>query len=201
MQNVRRTITRITAFLMCTILVFSLAACKSTEYKRNTVGKHHVEIEVENFGVIKVELDGDAAPITVQNFLDLANAGYFNGSTFHRIIYGFMIQGGRQPATWTGEPAKNIVGEFTSNGQSNPIKHNRGTISMARSDNKNSASSEFFIMQQDGYTHLDGQYAAFGQVTEGMDVVDKIAETPVIDDNGTVLPEDQPVIKEVRVID
>lgn len=205
MNQTKHSLTKLLALALTLTMLFSLTACESKKYSKATqaapIGKHHVEIEVENYGVIKVELDGDAAPITVQNFLDLANAGYFNGSTFHRIIKGFVAQGGRAPANWTGEQARSIIGEFTANSQTNSLKHKRGTISMARQQyDYNSASSEFFICHQD-CPSLDGQYAAFGQVTEGMDVVDKMVEVPVTDDNGTVPAEYQPVIKEVRVID
>ncbi len=186
--------------VMFSLLLFTCAGCSSKKYTKNMYGKHHVEIEVENYGVIKLELDADNAPVTVQNFLDLANAGFYNGSPFHRIIKGFVVQGGQAPEGWTGVQPHNILGEFTANGQNNPIKHKRGTISMARvSGMNNSASSEFFICHQDA-SNLDGQYAAFGTVTEGMDVVDKLAEIPS-GENGAVEKENQVKIKEVRVID
>ncbi len=165
-------------------------------------GKHHVEIEVENYGTISMELDADVAPITVTNFIDLAESGFYDGLTFHRIIDGFMIQGGDPEGTGMGGSDHNITGEFAANGIPNNISHIRGTVSMARAGNDyNSASSQFFIVQTDS-TFLDDQYAAFGYVTEGMDIVDQICiDTPVQDDNGTVLASDQPVITEVRVID
>ena len=125
-------------------------------------------MEIEDFGTIKIELDEQAAPITVQNFLELVEDGFYDGLTFHRIIKGFMIQGGCPNNTGTGGSGHTIVGEFASNGIQNPIKHVRGVISMARAMDKNSASSQFFIMHEDA-PHL------FGKVTEGMDVVDKIA--------------------------
>ncbi|MBP5294943.1 MAG: peptidylprolyl isomerase [Lachnospiraceae bacterium] len=182
------------------ILVFALPSCSSTRYEKKQIGIHHVEIEVEGYGTIKLELDGNTAPVTVQNFMDLARSGFYNGSTFHRIIKDFMVQGGRAPAGWTGEMPKSIVGEFSANGRANPIKHTRGTISMARTaNNMNSASSEFFIMHQDN-SGLDGQYAAFGHVTEGIEIIDQLAAVPS-GDNGAVNAEDQPVIKEIRVID
>jgi len=131
-------------------------------------------MEVENFGTIKIELDEEAAPITVQNFLELVEDGFYDGLTFHRIIKGFMIQGGCPNNTGTGGSGHTIVGEFSSNGIPNPLKHVRGVISMARAMDKNSASSQFFIMHEDA-PHLDGEYAAFGKVAEGLDVVDKIA--------------------------
>lgn len=125
---------------------------------------------------IRIELDPEAAPITVENFIKLAEQGFYNGLIFHRVIKGFMIQGGCPEGTGTGGPGYQIKGEFSANQVPNPIKHTRGVISMARSMNPNSAGSQFFIMHQDS-THLDGQYAAFGRVIEGMDVVDRIANT------------------------
>ena len=136
-----------------------------------------VIIEMENGGIIKLALDASAAPNTVKNFLSLAGKGYYDGLTFHRIIPGFMIQGGCSDGTGMGGPGYSIKGEFAANGVKNPLKHKRGVISMARAMNPNSAGSQFFIMHQDA-PHLDGQYAAFGQVTEGMDVVDAIAAVP-----------------------
>ena len=136
-----------------------------------------VIIEMENGGIIKLALDASAAPNTVKNFLSLAGKGSYDGLTFHRIIPGFMIQGGCPDGTGMGGPGYSIKGEFAANGVKNPLKHKRGVISMARAMNPNSAGSQFFIMHQDA-PHLDGQYAAFGQVTEGMDVVDAIAAVP-----------------------
>lgn len=167
----------------------------------NLTGKHHVEIEIENYGTIKLELDADAAPITVTNFIDLANSGFYDGLTFHRIINGFMMQGGDSTGKKSEQP-NDIKGEFANNGIENSIKHTRGTISMARiSGMPDSASSQFFIMHQDS-DFLDGDYAAFGHVTEGIEIVDKICtEAPVTDNNGSVPEESQPVIKTVKVID
>ena len=136
-----------------------------------------VRITMADGGIIEIELNEAAAPITCENFKKLVSAGFYNGLTFHRIIPGFMIQGGCPYGTGTGGPGWNIKGEFASNGVPNPIKHTRGVISMARSMSPNSAGSQFFIMHQNA-PHLDGQYAAFGQVTSGMDVVDKIAAVP-----------------------
>ena len=174
----------------------------STEETKNMLtGKHHVEITVKDKGVIAVELDADTAPITVTNFVELANSGFYNGLTFHRIIEGFMIQGGDPKGNGTGGSDKNIKGEFAANGIKNDISHERGVISMARSSAYDSASSQFFIMHKTS-THLDGQYAAFGHVTSGMDIVDDLAEnTPVSDNNGTVLKANQPVIESIKVID
>lgn len=196
--------------LICTILFITLFAmvggCKDEaesgldiEEGELLSGLHHVEIEVEGYGVIAVELDADAAPITVTNFISLAESGFYDGLTFHRIIQGFMIQGGQ--AT-DGTVVPNITGEFSANGIENPILHVRGVISMARrGDSMDSANSQFFIMHMDA-PHLDGQYAAFGHVTSGMEYVDAIAyNTPVTDNNGSVALDNQPVIAEVRVID
>ena len=136
-----------------------------------------VIITMENGGRIELELDRTAAPNTVKNFLHLANNGFYNGLIFHRVIPGFMIQGGCPEGTGMGGPGYGIKGEFSSNGHKNPLKHARGVISMARAGNPNSAGSQFFIMHKDS-PHLDGQYAAFGKVTSGMEVVDEIAATP-----------------------
>ena len=131
-------------------------------------------IEMENGKQIKLELDEAAAPITVANFKKLVNEGFYNGLIFHRVIEGFMIQGGDPTGTGMGGADERIKGEFAMNGWSNPLKHTRGVISMARSQMPNSASSQFFIMHKDA-PHLDGSYAAFGKVVEGMEVVDAIA--------------------------
>ncbi|MBQ0091909.1 MAG: peptidylprolyl isomerase [Clostridiales bacterium] len=136
----------------------------------------HAAITMEQGGEIKLELYPDLAPITVQNFVDLANKKFYDGLIFHRVISGFMIQGGDPTGTGMGGPGYTIKGEFASNGVKNPISHERGVISMARSQSPNSAGSQFFIMHA-AARYLDGQYAAFGKVIEGMDVVDRIAST------------------------
>ena len=164
-------------------------------------GLHHVTIDVKDYGTISLELDADTAPISVTNFINLAKDGFYDGLTFHRIISGFMIQGGDPKGNGTGDSDQTIKGEFSENGVENDISHVRGTISMARANDPDSASSQFFIVHEDS-TFLDGQYAAFGHVTDGMDVVDAICEnTPVQDNNGTVKADDQPVITSVTVID
>lgn len=164
-------------------------------------GKHHVAITVRDYGTITVELDADAAPITVQNFLDLAGSGFYDGLTFHRIMEGFMIQGGDPEGTGMGGSDKTIKGEFSANGVENPLSHTRGAISMARSSAMDSASSQFFIVQKDS-TFLDGQYACFGYVTNGMEVVDAIAaDAQPTDGNGTIPADQQPVIESVKVLD
>ena len=164
-------------------------------------GKHNVKITVKNYGEIELELDADVAPITVTNFIELANSKFYDGLTFHRIIKGFMIQGGDPEGTGMGGSSKKIKGEFTANGVANSISHVRGVISMARGGySMDSASSQFFIVHQDS-TFLDGQYAAFGHVTSGMEVVDKIAlDAKPTDDNGTIPKEKQPTIEKIEVI-
>ena len=160
---------------------------------------HNVTIEIENYGTITAELYGEVAPITVENFVKLAGEGFYDGLTFHRIIDGFMIQGGDPRGNGTSGSDQNIKGEFKANGVDNPITHQRGVLSMARSSAYDSASSQFFIMHQVS-PWLDGQYAAFGCVLEGMDVVDAIcANTPVTDGNGTVAKANQPKITSIKV--
>lgn len=164
-------------------------------------GTHHAKIKVKDYGTIEVELDADTAPITVQNFAKLANEKFYDNLTFHRIISGFMIQGGDPLGNGTGGSDENIKGEFSSNGVENKISHKRGVISMARAQDPDSASSQFFIMHKDS-TYLDGEYAAFGKVTKGMEIVDKICDdTKVEDSNGTVSSENQPVITSIRMVD
>lgn len=171
------------------------------EMAADPIGIHHAEIEIADYGTIALELDGDTAPVTVQNFMDLAEAGFYDGLTFHRIMDGFMIQGGDPNGDGTGGSENNIVGEFYANGIKNDISHVKGVISMARAQDPDSGSSQFFITVDDA-TFLDGQYAAFGHVTEGQDVADKIAsDANTLDDNGTVAREEQPVITAVRIID
>lgn len=166
-----------------------------------STGKHHAEMIVKDYGTIELELDADIAPITVANFAKLVNEGFYNGLTFHRIISGFMIQGGDPLGNGTGGSKDNIKGEFLANGVNNTISHKRGVISMARSSAYNSASSQFFIVHENS-TFLDGQYAGFGYVTSGMEIVDKICEDiNVEDNNGTVLKENQPVIEKISMID
>ena len=146
----------------------------TAEETAQPIGQHHAQITIKDHGTIDIELDGDAAPISVQNFMDLANDGFYDGLTFHRIITGFMMQGGDPLGNGTGGSENTIKGEFSENGVENKLSHTRGAVSMARSSDPDSASSQFFIMQEDA-PHLDAQYAAFGKVTEGMEIVDKIA--------------------------
>ncbi len=168
------------------------------EFKHDMDKKHYVQMEVKDYGTIKLELDPTYAPITVDNFLCLVEEGFYDGLTFHRIDAGFMIQGGDPSHNGTGGSNVNIKGEFSANGVNNPLSHKRGVISMARSGHPDSASSQFFIVHGDS-TFLDGKYASFGVVVEGMDVVDAIA---AISEDEVVLPyEEQPVITKVTIVE
>lgn len=156
-----------------------LAGCQSQKAADGTAPAAATDaptatISVKNFGDIVVALDPTAAPNTVKNFMSLADEGFYNGLTFHRVISGFMIQGGDPNGDGTGDPGYSIKGEFSANGVENPIKHVKGVISMARAQDPDSAGSQFFIMHADA-DYLDGQYAAFGQVISGLDIVDQIA--------------------------
>ena len=152
---------------------------------------------MENGKIIKLELYPEAAPITVKNFEKLVGEGFYDGLIFHRVISGFMIQGGDPLGSGMGGSDENIKGEFLANGVPNPISHKRGVISMARAQNPNSASSQFFIMHEDG-EFLDGQYAAFGKVTEGIEVVDEIASVRT---NAMDKPLEPQRIKSIRIVD
>lgn len=165
-------------------------------------GKYDILINVKNYGEIKLELDADIAPITVTNFIKLVNEGFYDGLTFHRVIDGFMIQGGDPKGDGTGGSSETIKGEFSNNGVTNNLSHKRGVISMARSNDMNSASSQFFIMHEDN-SSLDGNYAAFGKVTSGMEVVDAIVEkvSKYGNDNGILDKEYQPIIEYIKVIE
>ena len=169
---------------------------------KELTGIHHAQINVKDYGEIQVELDADTAPVTVTNFVKLAQEGFYDGLTFHRIMDGFMVQGGDPLGNGTGGSDENIKGEFSNNGVENNISHTRGVISMARAmDDPDSASSQFFIVHEDS-PFLDGDYAGFGHVTEGMDVVDAICkDAKPTDDNGTIKPEEQPVIESITIVD
>ena len=156
-----------------------------------------VTFEMENGDVIKAELYPETAPNTVNNFISLVNKGFYDGLIFHRVIRGFMIQGGCPQGTGTGGPGYQIKGEFAQNGFQNPLAHTKGVLSMARAMHPDSAGSQFFIMHEDA-PHLDGQYAAFGKVIEGMDVVDEIAQVATDYNDKPTTPQ---IMKSVTVID
>ena len=161
----------------------------------------HAEITIRDYGTIKLELDSAAAPLTVANFCALAERGFYDGLTFHRIMDGFMIQGGDPKGNGTGGADEKIRGEFLQNGVPNPISHVKGVISMARSQDPDSASSQFFITVADA-TFLDGAYAAFGHVTEGMEIAEQLArDARPIDNNGTIPASEQPVIESIVITD
>lgn len=161
---------------------------------------HYAEIDIKDYGKITVGLDSAAAPGTVENFIALANDGFYDALTFHRIMEGFMMQGGDPEGTGFGGSENKIKGEFSANGVDNPLSHVRGAISMARSGNSyDSASSQFFIVHEDS-TFLDGQYAAFGYVVEGIEVVDSVCKSArPIDDNGTIAASEQPIINSITI--
>ena len=188
--------------LLIVILLLFITGCntKTKENSKMLKGKHNVEITIKDYGIIKVELDADNAPITVTNFVSLVKGGFYDGLTFHRIIKDFMIQGGDPLGNGTGGSEETIKGEFKNNGVNNTISHVRGVISMARGQDYDSASSQFFIVHKDS-TFLDDEYAAFGHVTEGMEIVDKICEDAnPTDDNGTIEKENQPIIESIKYI-
>lgn len=187
--------------MLCVASCLSLAACQKKSKKEiKKINDPKVCITVKKYGKIYVQLSSKYAPKTVDNFMALVNRKFYDGLTFHRVINGFMIQGGDPKGDGTGGSEKTIKGEFNANGVTNKLSHKRGVISMARAADMNSASSQFFIMQKTT-KQLDGQYASFGWVTKGMNVVDRIAKNvPVQDDNGTVKKSDQPVIESVREV-
>ena len=185
------------------VLIFGISLSLSNKDKEEIEeveimdGKHNVVITVKDYGEIHLELDADVAPITVTNFIYLVNEGFYDGITFHRIMKGFMIQGGDPTGTGYNGSGQTIKGEFANNGVENSISHVRGVISMARSTDFDSASSQFFIVHEDSI-FLDGEYAGFGHVTAGMEIVDAIAKnTKVEDRNGTVLKDNQPIIESI----
>ena len=182
------------------MLIGTQVGCGSNGAGSGSSDGHTIEIEVAGFGVIVAELDPTYAPITVENFVNLAESGFYDGLTFHRIIGDFMIQGGCDLGTGTGGSSEQIVGEFAANGIVNNLSHTRGVLSMARMGHDyDSASSQFFIVHADS-TFLDREYASFGWVTDGMDVVDEIVRVTPTGPNGETAPENQPVITEIRVV-
>ena len=196
---------KIIKYLLVVLTIILCVGCsnnsESKKEEKLMSGKVNVEIDVKDYGKIDLELDADTAPITVTNFVKLVKEGFYDGLTFHRIMKGFMIQGGGYEVDGTRKNADTIKGEFLQNNVKNTILHKRGVISMARANDMNSASSEFFIMHEDD-DYLDGKYAAFGKVISGMDVVDKIANNAKpTDNNGSILLNERPVIKSIRVVE
>ena len=186
------------ALVLGTIVIIALLSGKGGLGDPNEI-THYADIVIEDYGTVTVALYGNAAPKTVKNFVKLANKGFYDGLTFHRIMKGFMMQGGCPEGTGGGDSGKHIKGEFAKNGFVNNLKHTRGAISMARGEEYNSASCQFFIVHEDS-TFLDGAYAAFGYVTEGIEVVDKVcADAKPVDGDGKILPQNQPVIKSVTI--
>ncbi|MBR4020891.1 MAG: peptidylprolyl isomerase [Firmicutes bacterium] len=212
-------IKKLFAAAMVVAMAFSMAACGGNETTSGTGGSsadanipgtytpelldeskiYYADIDIKDYGVITVKLNQAEAPVSCANFVALANDGFYDGLTFHRIMSGFMMQDGDPEGTGMGGSENNIVGEFAQNGYENNISHKRGVISMARANDPNSASSQFFICHADS-EFLDGQYAAFGEVTEGLDVVDAVCEkAQPTDDNGTIPAEEQPVMTSVKI--
>lgn len=215
-KTFKKTLTLFGAILVSALLAITICGCakkSSSSSSSNSSGKFsadnfkqtdEVEIDVANYGKIKVGLDANAAPITVANFKKLVGDGFYNGLTFHRIIKDFMMQGGDPKGDGTGGSEKTIKGEFTENGVNNLLAHTRGAISMARSNDMDSASSQFFIVHQTSSNNsksLDGKYCCFGYVLEGMDVVDKIiADAKPSDSNGTIPAAQQPKITSIKLL-
>ncbi len=202
MKNLKKCMVMVLVLSM--LGVFSGCGCGQAEATKEfgelLTGKYQIEIVMKDYGTIKAELDADAAPYTVTNFIELVEKGFYDGLTFHRVVKDFVVQGGDPQGDGYGNSGETIPGEFATNGIENPLSHTRGAISMARSDGNNTASCQFFIMHKDE-TALDGYFAAFGYVTEGMEIIDQICEnTPVTDEEGTVEAENQPVIESIKVV-
>ena len=206
-EDMKKIIKNISLLLSMLMLVCCVSACSEPEEDEPKASEKidfsksiTAIISVENYGDISIELDHSAAPITVENFVNLASDGFYDGLTFHRIMEGFMMQGGDPKGNGTGGSDEKIKGEFSANGVDNKLSHTRGAVSMARANDFNSASSQFFIVHEDSL-FLDGQYAVFGYVSEGMDIVDAICEdAKPIDGNGTISAMHQPVITSVQIL-
>lgn len=197
-KKTAQTVSIITA-IVAALAVLGIGIGLIADHVRSAPKDYIATIQIENHGTITLELDGKAAPITVENFVKLANEGFYNGLTFHRIIDGFMMQGGCPNGNGSGSSDTKIKGEFSANGWDNPIKHERGVISMARGNEPDSGSCQFFIVHETS-SHLDGKYAAFGRVISGMEIVDKICSSAEpTDDNGTIPKAAQPVIQSITV--
>mgnify|MGYP004592217443 FL=1 len=179
------------------LILLCFASCGSKGMK----GTHHAEMVIKNYGTVKIELYGDQAPLTVENFVNLCNKGFYDGLTFHRYVKDFVLQGGDPEGTGLGGCESSVKGEFSANGVKNTIKHKKGVISMARNQfDFNSASSQFFICLKNSCSDdLDGQYAAFGKITEGMDIIDKLCAD--LTESDCLPKEQQPVIETIKVID
>lgn len=198
-QQKKTVIYCIVAALCVALLIGIIAAVSACSGKLDPDTVYYADIVVKDYGTITVKLDQTAAPKTVANFVSLAQSGFYDGLTFHRIIEGFMIQGGDPEGTGYGHSEKTIEGEFAANGHDNPISHKRGVISMARAQDYNSASCQFFIVHEDSEDSLDGKYAAFGHVVSGMEFVDAICEDANPGYNGAIQSADQPVIESITI--
>ena len=192
----KRTICIVLAVLM---LLAALTGCGGS--KKAWTGKHTVEVVIKDYGTVTLDIDADTAPITASNFLNLAKKGFYNNLTVYRAIDGFAIYCGDPNKNGTGTSGETITGEFNSNGYNNPLSNVRGAVGMARGINKNSASCQFYILQND-VTYLDGEFAVFGSVISGMEIVDRIASTAqVTGSDGHITVDNQPVISSVKVVD
>ncbi|MBP3435152.1 MAG: peptidylprolyl isomerase [Clostridia bacterium] len=196
----RRAVCAVVSVLLIVTLAAGCDKESAIEGGLDSEATYYADIVIKDYGTITVELYQNMAPITVENFINLAESGFYDGLTFHRIMKGFMIQGGDPGGDGISDDnQETIVGEFESNGYDNPLSHKRGVISMARTGDPNSASSQFFIMHKDS-PHLDGDYAAFGEVTEGIEVVDAVCESAQpVDGNGKILASQQPVIETITI--
>ena len=190
---------RTAALLLAVLMVLAvLSGCGNS--KKSWTGKHDVEIVIKDYGTVTVEIDADSAPVTASNFLNLAKKGFYNNLTVYRAIDGFAIYCGDPNKNGTGTSGETITGEFTSNGYNNPLTHDRGAVGMARGVNKNSASCQFYILLNEAH-YLDGEFAIFGKVTSGMEIVDRIGSTaPVTGADGHITEANQPVISSVKVV-
>ncbi len=190
----KKTVALILALLLLTAALSGCGGDKTWN------GKHEVEITVKDYGTITLEIDADKAPVTASNFLNLVKKGFYNNLTIYRAIDGFAIYGGDPNKNGTGTSGETITGEFTSNGYNNPLTHDRGAVGMARGVNKNSASCQFYILQNEAH-YLDGEFAIFGKVTSGMEIVDRIGSTAqVTGADGHITEANQPVISSVKVV-
>lgn len=187
------------AVIAAAVLLFGTKSSVETAVPEYTGETVNAEITIKDYGTIRLKLEPASAPLSVERFTMLAESGFYNGLTFHRIMEGFMMQGGDPSGNGTGGYSEKLKGEFSANGVNNTLSHTRGAISFARANDFDSASSQFFIVHKDS-KFLDGQYAVFGYVTEGMDVVDAVcSDAKPIDSNGTIPPEAQPVIEKITI--